>query len=456
MRIPRRSRTFDSLPERTLVSGKGKANPISRLSERSLVRKIAGSLSVHEDDGLESVQSLSGMSESAATLSYDTDMSSDSSRCGIVGCHPVEEDSPCSLPLGLSATAALLHRKELAVDELLGVGTFSQVFALSSLKLKKAYHVLAAQEGDPAARRQLQHTKPGQLVVKHLNRRLLQRPKQFFQAALHLEREATILGQVQHPNIVQLRAVALGGTTALQSGHYNDYFLVLDRLQGTLDERIEYWRSSGNDASCSRALYAQKIRYSLQIASALHYLHSHRLIYRDVKASNCGFLPDGTLQLFDFGFCRALPPSYMGYHNDNDDQDNETFHMSLAGTTRYMAPEILQEKTYNAKADVYSFAMTVYEMMTHEKPYGDIRAHHFFECVCTNQVRPNLKKNKLPFAAAALQTLLENAWCANVTDRWSIGTVMERLRDIQCTLQQEPSNGCQRASCQRCSSPKAA
>jgi serine/threonine protein kinase len=476
--LPLRKMTADSLPERSFLSGKGNnksCNILRRISERSLVRKISSSLRTHDrgDDDCDFSTIHSSCDEcdpKGILFLRDLDESEERSHSSCSGL--VEEptdssfsqthDDCLSLPSGLLPLqhgcgdapsrlpmVAPLHRKELVVEELLGAGTFSHVYAVSDLCLKPTVDPRTA-----VARQQL-HLATSQggdkLVVKHLSRKLLRSPKQFYQAALHLKQEANILSQLEHPHIVKLRAVALGGTLALQSGRYNEFFLVLDRLADTLEDRIEEWKSFVAPGLTQKVLYAQ------QLASALAYLHEHRLIFRDVKPPNVGFLAAANgqhdrLQLFDFGFCRMLPPRC--FHAAH--ADLETFQMSLAGTTRYMAPEIISHGGYNCKADCYSWAMTVYEMIAQEKPYADLRANHFQELVCHTKVRPNLNDNRnqhLKYVPTAIKTVLEEAWCASVEQRLSMAGVVERLKPIVETLQKhelEPRP--RRSTCSGCSS----
>ncbi|KAL7503691.1 hypothetical protein ACHAXN_001445 [Cyclotella atomus] len=78
------------------------------------------------------------------------------------------------------------------------------------------------------------------------------------------------------------------------------------------------------------------------------YLHENNIIYRDTKPQNVGFDVRGDLKLFDFGLAKLLP---------SNDNYQDTYKLSMAGTPRFMAPEVLCEKSkgYNLKADVYSF-----------------------------------------------------------------------------------------------------
>ena len=86
---------------------------------------------------------------------------------------------------------------------------------------------------------------------------------------------------------------------------------------------------------------------AFQISAAISYLHSHNIIFRDLKPANVGFDVRGDVRIFDFGLARIMPA--------NGDPYTDTFDMSGAGSPRYMAPECLIGQPYNLKVDVYSF-----------------------------------------------------------------------------------------------------
>jgi NIMA (never in mitosis gene a)-related kinase len=75
---------------------------------------------------------------------------------------------------------------------------------------------------------------------------------------------------------------------------------------------------------------------------ALDHLHKQRVLHRDIKSGNI-LLHNGMLQLADFGLAKRL-------------EGNEKFSRTQVGTPNYMCPELLQEKPYNHKSDVWSLA----------------------------------------------------------------------------------------------------
>ena len=143
-----------------------------------------------------------------------------------------------------------------------------------------------------------------------------------------------------------------------------------------------------------------QVDVALQMSSALMYLHSKNVMFRDLKPQNVGFdgklglcryccaaffvalevsrshIPiwhiihsvRGDVKLFDFGLATILPP--------NGDPYDDRFRMSGAGSPRYMAPEVLVDppEDYNMKADVYTFGIVLWEMFALEVPYNNVRS----------------------------------------------------------------------------------
>ena len=107
----------------------------------------------------------------------------------------------------------------------------------------------------------------------------------------------------------------------------------------------------------------------------------------DLKPQNLGFRERDVIQLFDFGLCRELPNAS---HREKELEDEETFQMSGVGTQRYMASEILTTRRYNLKADVYSWSMVVFEMMTWKKPFAEFTTQEHKFNVAYYGERPRL------------------------------------------------------------------
>ncbi|CAB9496752.1 Probable LIM domain-containing serine/threonine-protein kinase DDB [Seminavis robusta] len=356
-----------------------------------------------------------------------------------------------------------LHRKEIQVGKLLGTGSFSQVHEITNVSLRGKLASFCSQE-EQASRQLFSATfqaKAGsnsedtgsRYVIKHLNRKLLRRPRQFHHAAQSLIEEADVMAKLDHPNILKIRGKALGGASAFaETGRFDGFFIITDLLSGTLKQRIEEWKRAKEYQSLgSLDKILMKTRHAIGLSSALDYLHDRRIIFRDFKPDNAGFKTDDTVQLFDFGLSRTLPEpgqakeEFSGGSNDLGllGEDEVTYLMSLAGTTRYMASEVLLTRRYNLKADVYSFALVFFEMLAEKTPFEGFGFGCFEEYVCRLGRRPELSRLGLP---SGLEGLLEAAWHQDIAERFSMKDVCETLlllvHDMEAGLVEpkEPTN----------------
>jgi hypothetical protein len=115
-------------------------------------------------------------------------------------------------------------------------------------------------------------------------------------AAADLWKEAEFLSALKHPNIIALRAKHLSFETM------DENFIVIERLNQTLQEKITEWREKDQHARNSTKLRLQllheRLRVCKDICDTLRFLHDHNVIYRDLKAENIGFDHEGKVQLF--------------------------------------------------------------------------------------------------------------------------------------------------------------
>ena len=144
------------------------------------------------------------------------------------------------------------------------------------------------------------------------------------------------------------------------------------------------------------------------------YHHPHRLCL--------SLTVRGDIKLFDLGLVKELLP--------DDRRKDGNYKLSMAGTPRYMAPECGSYKPYNLSADVYSFSMLLWEIVTMRKPLEDFTYTRLKNEVFLDGYRPAITavKNK------SVRELINMGWHQDSSKRPSIDTVYDELKSEYQTL----------------------
>jgi len=384
-------------------------------------------------------------SVTAAQNYYDM-LRRDASFCKNDGVYDVDEYGPNHR---MNQTIVpYFDRSEVDIGNVIRKGSFYKVVELRGLKLERSSLTLEKNNEETNSNGSLSwgnsnevcgkskrnevaaKAADGKLVVKRIKKRLLWKRKEFAMALSSLMAEAKYLSCLDHPNILKLRGVTTNETIGLyETGRCDSYFLIQDRLTETLESRI---RNIWKNKTPSLDLIQQKVTYALEAASALQYLHVRRIIFRNLSPQHLGFLPrekstDESIVLFDFGLARELPPA-LGFGGGK-----ELFNMTRIGekTDRYgyIAPDVAAG-AYNSKADVYSWALVVYEMLTGVVPFFEYSRSEHIKKVFQLKERPEVSSTLLPEVPESVSQLMAEAWEHDVFNRLTMEEVISKAEAI--------------------------
>jgi serine/threonine-protein kinase len=215
-------------------------------------------------------------------------------------------------------------------------------------------------------------------------------------------REAQRAGTLSHPNVITIYDL-------LETSPDGDSFHIV----------MEYVEGQGLDARM-RAHGAMKLAevapLVTQIAAALDHLHARGIVHRDVKPGNVLVADDGRVKITDFGIARAEDPA-------------STLDTDVYGTPYYMAPEQIQGRPVDARTDVFSLGVVLYEMLTGARPFpGKTVAEVAHRIVYGPPAEPEVNGQPLP---AALRDVLMQALAKEPADRFpTAGALAAAVQDL--------------------------
>jgi serine/threonine-protein kinase len=175
------------------------------------------------------------------------------------------------------------------------------------------------------------------------------------------QREARAIATLNHPHICVLHDVGHADGT--------DY-LVMEYVEGeTLAARLATLRRDASGSGRQGLAFKDMMRYAVEIADALDAAHRHHIVHRDLKPANVMLTKSG-VKLLDFGLAKLREPQAS---TDPDPTATEPVALTgphtVLGTLQYMAPEQLQGRDVDARADIFAFGAVVYEMATGAKAF---------------------------------------------------------------------------------------
>ncbi|XP_049542294.1 mitogen-activated protein kinase kinase kinase 13-A isoform X2 [Anopheles darlingi] len=153
----------------------------------------------------------------------------------------------------------------------------------------------------------------------------------------------------------------------------------------------------------------QLVSWSHQIALGMQYLHSHKIIHRDLKSPNILIGDNEVIKISDFGTSREW---------------NEiSTKMSFAGTVAWMAPEVIRNEPCNEKVDIWSYGVVLWELLTGEVPYKNVDSSQIIFGVGNNSLY-------LPIPGSCpegFKLLIKQCWSAKPRNRPSFKIILQHL-----------------------------
>ncbi|KAH8508161.1 hypothetical protein H0E87_010329 [Populus deltoides] len=219
--------------------------------------------------------------------------------------------------------------------------------------------------------------------------------------------EVYIMRKVRHKNVVQL----IGACTRSPNLCIVTEFMAKGSLYNFLHKQKGVFK------------LPSLIKVAIDVSKGMNYLHQNNIIHRDLKTANLLMDENEVVKVADFGVARVQTQSGV--------MTAET------GTYRWMAPEVIEHKPYDYKADVFSFGIVMWELLTGELPYSYLTPLQAAVGVVQKGLRPTIPKHTYP----KLAELLERCWQRDPTQRPNFSQIIDILQQIAKEVGDEREDG---------------
>lgn len=353
---------------------------------------------------------------------------------------------------------------EIGLEKMLGNGSFCGAWTIGHIHLETGHQARSLPHQDKRRRLKEQINQATKKKSSRSKLRcIVKKPRTDFIANINngsrmlkdLKNELKILYRVgtgEHPNIIQLHGIGTPSGTGNDASHTSDSensnsntystdeedqqsgltflpsFLILSRIRYTMFDMISQWRDQRGlgvhqalslDQDNTRQLWKERLTVLAQVADGLAFLHSKRIIIRDLKPDNVGMDYHGVVKIFDFG---------LAVHIDKKNYDvSKLYHLTgKTGTLGYMSPEVFLRKKYGFGADVYSLAIVIHQVLSLKQSFTNMSSTSYGQRVCEKGLRPSLEAGW----PTKVRELLQSMWAGDPKQRLTAAAASQTLSQI--------------------------
>ncbi|KAL6074281.1 putative serine/threonine-protein kinase PBL7 [Balamuthia mandrillaris] len=226
----------------------------------------------------------------------------------------------------------------------------------------------------------------------------------------YIAREMATLTGLFHPHIVQLMGLCVNS----QDVYIVTEFINGGDLRGLLKDRSQ------------PLSWGQRLGFARDIALALNYLHHKNVMHRDIKSKNLLIGDNYKVKVCDFGLARTGPNS-----------EEERRYVTTVGTHEWMAPEVAMQQPYDKSADVFSYGMVLWELITRRKP----PVRHLKDAYAFVSLSREEQEHVPRDTPEALWQLLCDCARTSPQERPTFEEIVARIKDIQVPRGEQVGSG---------------
>jgi len=236
------------------------------------------------------------------------------------------------------------------------------------------------------------------------------------------QQEARAASALNHPYIVTIH----------ETGEFEDrHFIATEFIEGeTLRQRMR--RTALN--------LSETLDVAIQVAGALGAAHKAGIVHRDIKPENIMLRPDGYVKVLDFGLAKLAEQSTDAGRGSDGSNESATTPGLLMGTVKYMSPEQARALSLDARSDIFSLGVVIYEMLAGRPPFEGATNSDVIAALLKEQPAPLSKY--VPELPIELENIVSKALAKNRAERYeTINDLLGALTELKRKLEVEKTLG---------------